>query len=76
MRISIDIDTTDNKAIALVNYLKTLDFIKFEEGSYSLSHLQKRAIDLGLKSLEDGKGIPHDQIINETKARYPELFKE
>lgn len=74
MRITLDIDTTNNKAIALVNYLKTLDFIKFEEGTYSLSELQKQAIDKGLQSLKKGEGISHEQVVSETKTRYPALF--
>ena len=74
MKITLDIDATNIRAIALVNYLRTLDFVNFEEGSYSLSELQKQAIDKGLQSLKKEEGISHEQVVSETKARYPELF--
>ena len=76
MKLTLNIDLDNNKAIALVNYLRTLDFVNFEEGSFSLSMWQKEAVQAGIRSLEKGDGIPHDQIVSETKARYPELFKE
>ena len=31
MRLTIDIDITNNKAIALINYIRTLDFISINE---------------------------------------------
>jgi methyl coenzyme M reductase alpha subunit len=43
--------------------------------STSLTQEQKKAIDMGLKSLDDENKIPHDQVMNETKNRYPNLFK-
>jgi len=36
---------------------------------------QKNAIDLGLDSLDSGKRTAYDEVINETKKRYPNLFK-
>lgn len=41
----------------------------------SLTKEQKKAIDLGLKSLNEGKKIPHEQVMDETKKRYPQLIK-
>jgi len=43
--------------------------------STSLTQEQKKAIDMGLKSLDDENKTPHDQVMNETKNRYPNLFK-
>jgi predicted transcriptional regulator len=43
--------------------------------STTLTKEQKKAIDLGLKSLDDGHSIPHKQVMTETKKRYPKLFK-
>lgn len=43
--------------------------------SASLTQEQKKAIDMGLKSLDDDNKIPHEQVVNETKNRYPNLFK-
>ena len=42
---------------------------------FSLSVPQKKAIDEGLKSLEKGNKLSHDQVMKETKARYSKLFK-
>ncbi|RLD25301.1 MAG: hypothetical protein DRI54_05170 [Bacteroidetes bacterium] len=42
--------------------------------SPTLTKEQKKAIDKGLKSLDDGHRIPHEQVMNETKKRYPNLF--
>ena len=40
-----------------------------------LSDEQKESIDNGLKSLLDEESISHQQVLNETKARYSKLFK-
>ena len=31
MKLTIDIDITNNKALALINYIRTLDFISIKE---------------------------------------------
>lgn len=41
----------------------------------SLTKEQEKAIDLGLKSLDDENKTPHDEVMSETKKRYPNLFK-
>jgi predicted transcriptional regulator len=43
--------------------------------STSLTQEQKKAIDKGLESLDDGNKTTHEQVMNETKSRYPNLFK-
>jgi predicted transcriptional regulator len=46
------------------------------KGEFSvLTNQQKSAIDKGLNALENGDKIPHNQVIAETKERYPNLFK-
>lgn len=50
------------------------DVLKRETAS-SLTKEQKMAIDEGLKSLEDNGGISHQNVMAETKNRYPNLFK-
>ena len=40
-----------------------------------LTKEQKKAIDIGLKSLDDGRSIPHEKVMEETKKRYPNLFE-
>lgn len=40
-----------------------------------LTNEQKEAIDKGVNALENGNKIPHNQVMEETKKRYPNLFK-
>ena len=40
-----------------------------------LTKEQKKAIDMGLKSLDEGNKIPHEEVMSETKKRYPNLLK-
>ncbi|OYT15596.1 MAG: hypothetical protein B7C24_12270 [Bacteroidetes bacterium 4572_77] len=48
--------------------LKVL-FFHIEKGE------QKKAIDKGLESLEKDNSLSHEQVMNETENRYPNLFK-
>lgn len=72
-KITLNMDLSNAKAIALLNYIQTLDFVTFEESNI-LSEIQKQAIDIGIKALEQGKSYKHSDIISETKKRYPNLF--
>jgi len=49
-------------------------FIDFLKSETNLSEKQKRAIDDALVQLENGEGIPHHMVMEETKARYPKYF--
>lgn len=40
----------------------------------SLTQEQKNAIDEGLLELELGKGISHNDVMDEARMRYPELY--
>lgn len=51
--------------------LDKIEALLKKEESSKLSEEQKRAIDEGLNS----PTIPHDQVMSETKNRYPNLFK-
>ncbi len=35
MKVTLDIDVSNSKALALLNYIKTLDFIKIDESDSS-----------------------------------------
>lgn len=61
---AIQQETILDKIEALLSYESTV-----------LTKEQKKAIDLGLKSLDDGRRIPHEQVMDETKKRYPNLFE-
>lgn len=46
-----------------------------DEQIYNLSKAQEQAINVALQQLEEGKGIPHEQVMMETRQRFPEYFK-
>ena len=74
MKNTCNIDLSDAKALALLNYIRTLEFVSFEETNV-LSKIQKQAIDIGINALENGKSQKHEDIMKETKKRYPNLFQ-
>ncbi len=74
MQLTLNIDPTNAKAMALLNYIKTLDFVSFEEKP-TLTDAQKQAIDTGIEALEQGKSSKHKDVMIETTKRYPNLFK-
>jgi hypothetical protein len=74
MKITLDIDTSDSKALALLNYIRTLDFISIGEKGGTITPEQKKAIDVGIEQLRKGNGILHSEVKKDTKKRYPQLF--
>ncbi|HBS85146.1 MAG: hypothetical protein A2W91_01540 [Bacteroidetes bacterium GWF2_38_335] len=75
MQIIFNIDLKNKDALALLNYIQSLDFIKIENKISVLSEAQKNAIDFGLKAVKYGKTKEHKEVLEETQARYPNLFK-
>ena len=63
-------DINDKKVIHQLLSLKE----SFEENAL-LEKEVKDAIDLGLRSIEQGKLRLHDEVVDLTKDKYPELFK-
>ncbi len=50
-------------------------FIKPSKKSVDqLTDDQKNAIDEGLEELDAGKGIPHEEVMRQTREKYPNLF--
>ncbi len=74
MQLTLNIDLSNTKALALLNYIKTLDFISFEE-EIKLTEEQKQFIDIGIEAIKQGKIYKHEDVIAETKKRYPNLFQ-
>ncbi len=69
-------------AKSVVEFLKTLDFVKEEKiendvksKSSKLTLAQKNAIDKGLQDIEDGNVIPYKEAREELKKRNPKYFK-
>ncbi|MHA7099474.1 addiction module component [Roseivirga pacifica] len=51
--------------------LKQVQLIKENEDWWNqVSDQEKEAIDYGLKELEEGKGIPHNVVMEETRKKY------
>ena len=75
MKITLDFDITNAKAMALLNYLKTLDFISISEDKVKLTNDQKQAIDIGLHDVGSNKTTSQQEVVNETRERYPKLFE-
>jgi len=73
MRLTIDIDPSDFKASAFLDYMRTLDFISIREDK-SLTPEQIAAIEVGIASIETDGAIPHDQVMADMKLRFPDLF--
>ena len=74
------IEDSNPYAKSVVEFLKTLDFVKEDkiENNVKESKLtlaQKNAIDKGLKDIEDGNIIPYKQAREELKKRNPKYFK-
>lgn len=74
MQVTLNFDITNAKAVALLNYIRTLEFVTVETTS-DLTNEQKKAIDCGLAALDNGNSLSHEQMVNETKTRYPNLFE-
>lgn len=77
MKVLLDIQ--DNKAAFIMELLKNFAFVKTTKLTDSkvptLTKAQKEAIDEGLKDLEEGRTSSHEQVMEETKKRYPNLLK-
>ena len=73
------LDIKDDKAAFFLELLKNFPFIKAteitEDEPITLSKEQKAAIDKGIETLDKGETHSHEQMVRETKERYPKLFK-
>ncbi len=75
MQITLNIDLSNHNALALINFIKGLDFIKIEEGHVNLSEYEKKELDLGLHAVKSGRVIEHSQLVSDLKNQFPNLFK-
>ncbi|NOQ75629.1 MAG: hypothetical protein GQ574_26715 [Crocinitomix sp.] len=76
MKISLNIQ--DSKAVAFLNFIRTLDYVKLESNSdneIELTDDLKKALDESIKSLKDEGGTSHTQMMSETQKKFPKLFK-
>jgi predicted transcriptional regulator len=64
-RFTISISEYDDKAKALMEYLKTLEFITIEETSvseYELSEEELAALNRGLKDIDEGRVYSDEEV--------------
>ena len=73
MQLTVKLDMSNAKAPALLNYIKTLEFVSFDE-KYTLSDAEKQAVDEGIDALERGEKLKHKDVMNNMKKRFPNLF--
>jgi hypothetical protein len=73
MRITIDIQ--DSKATAFLNFIQSLDFVTINEEDNQLTDYTKRAIDIGLQQVEEGRTLSNDEVISEIRNRHPKYYK-
>jgi len=73
MQLTLNIDLSNNKALALINYIRTLEFVTFTE-DFSLTKKEQQAIDVGIDAIKKGQSFKHEEVMLETKKRYPNLF--
>ncbi len=74
LQITLKIDPENVKAMALLNYIKTLEYVSVETTT-ELTDDQKDAVDTGIEALSYGQLTKHQDVVNETKKRYPDLYK-
>ena len=72
MKLTIDIDINNNKALALLNYLKTLDFIKIYKTTDWYDELNikhKESVKKGIEDLESGNTFADEDVRKEIHQR-------
>lgn len=77
MKVLLDVE--DNKAAFIMELLNNFAYVKATQltnsKTPSLSKVQEVAIDQGLNDLDEGRVHLHEQVMEETRQRYPNLFK-
>lgn len=78
---------TEDKKKELINWISTLEnqsmlehLIELKntdktEKIYQVSDLEREAIDAAIKSIEEGKGISHEEVTEKFRKKYPKIFK-
>lgn len=74
------IEDSNPYAKSVVEFLKTLDFVKEEKienkvKTSKLTSAKKNAIDVGLNQIDNGQTVTHKQAMKEIKSRNPKYFK-
>lgn len=60
---------------SMLEHLMELKKSSETEIIYNVSDLEREAIDAALKSIEEGKGVPHEEVTEKFRKKYPKIFK-
>ncbi len=67
---TLTISENSNKSTALLNYLKSIDFVKISKSTdwwETLSTEQQNSINKSVKELDNGKGVTHNDVRKSVK---------
>ncbi len=67
---TLTISENSNKSIALLNYLKSIDFVKISKSTdwwETLSAEQQNSINKSIEELDNGKGVSHNDVRKSVK---------
>ncbi len=67
------ISTLKNQS--MLEHLMELKNSNESEKIYHVSEPEKDAIDAALKSIDEGKGMPHEEVTEKFRKKYPKIFK-
>jgi hypothetical protein len=78
MKLLVEIkDNNSSFIIDLLNSFRNVKTTQLSESEFeTLSVEQKKYIDEGIEALQQGKKQSHEQVMKETKKRYPDLFQK
>ena len=61
---------------AVIDHLKTLQEASSPTQIYHLSQVEKQAVEIGLKSLQEERTYTTEEVNDIARAKYPQLFKD
>jgi hypothetical protein len=67
------ISTLENQS--MLEHLMELKNSNESEKIYQVSDLEREGIDAALKSIEEGKGVPHEEVTAKFRKKYPKIFR-
>ena len=75
MEIIINFEPNNDKAISLIKFLKTLDFIHVKNNVTELSQPEIDFAEEGIKDFEEGNYSSYENVLLKAKQKYPKLFE-
>lgn len=60
---------------SMLEHLMELKNTDETEKIYFVSEAEREGIDAAIKSIEEGKGISHEEVTEKFRKKYPKIFK-